>query len=84
MALNDKFNRERLYGDIEKLNQGSNIRDGSLQEKLTDAQKRKARVHNHYSRQSWRPYNDGNEITYFSVVFRETLIAAFAPAFYRL
>ena len=84
MALNDKFNRERLYGDIEKLNQGSNIRDGSRQEKLTDAQKRKARVHNNYSRQSWRRYNDGNEIKYFSVVFRETLIAAFALAFYGL
>lgn len=80
MAKN--INKERFFGNMEDLKQESHVGSGDGYENMTAEERRRARVRNHYSRQPYRRFGVGQNLSYASVVFRETLIAIFAAAFY--
>ena len=82
MAIN---NWDRFHANMGELKRGGNVTEdaGRGDEKLTRAEKRERRMKKHMARQSWRNYNDGR-VTYFSVLFTETLVSLFAIAFYSL
>ncbi len=75
----DKFN-----ASIRELKSGqSHISQGGRDEKLTRRQKRERRIKHHSARQGWRNYGEGH-VSYFSIVFTETLVSVFAVLFYAL
>ena len=78
-------NWDRFHANMGELKQGGNVSEnaGRGDEKLTRAEKRERRMKNHMARQGWRNYNDGR-VTYFSVIFTETLVTVFAVLFYFL
>lgn len=80
----NRFNKERLFGDIEKLSQEEHISDGRENVGLSREEKRRKRVREHYARQRYRAYGVDQNLTYGSVVYRETLISVFAVIFFAL
>lgn len=78
-------NWDRFHANMGELKQGEHViqNAGRGDEKLTRAEKIDRRMKKHMARQSWRNYGEGR-VTYFSVIFTETLVTAFAVAFYSL
>lgn len=75
---------DRYNANIRELRNGkNNISEGGREEKLTREQKRERRVKQHSARQGWRNYGEGN-VSYFSIVFTETMVSVFAVWFYAL
>ncbi len=82
MALFQQW--DRYHANVAELKKGrSNVSEGGREEKLTRAQKRERRVKQHSARQSWRNY-DAGYMSYFSIVFTETMVSVFAVWFYAL
>ena len=82
MALFQQW--DRYHANVDELKHGKNhVSAGGRKEKLTWAERRERRTKEHAARQSWRNY-DGTYMSYFSVVFTETLVSVFAIAFYSL
>ncbi len=75
-------NQKRIIGDFDKLNT-EHISDGSRRSQSAE-ERRRERVRGHYSRQAYRRYGGGHEASYYSVVFRETLLSIFAVALFAL
>ena len=75
---------DRYHANVDELkNSKGNISVGGTGEKLTRAQKRERRIKQHLARQSWRNYGEGY-MSYFSIVFTETMVSIFAVWFYAL
>ena len=82
MALFQQW--DRYHANVDELKHGKDhVSAGGRREKLTWAERRQKRIKEHAARQSWRNY-DGTYMSYFSIVFTETLVAVFAVAFYSL